>query len=85
MSEPRYWMHETSGTLRPVIEAYLVGGPMTADQIRIMREYLRQWIFADVWAGPRIEQLRRLVASIESRPTIDAWLAAAEQEGIDPL
>lgn len=30
---PDYWMHEVSGALRPAVEAYLAGGPMTAEQI----------------------------------------------------
>ncbi len=83
MNEPGYWMYETSGVLRPAVEAYLSGGPMTPEQIAAMRAYCRQWINAD-WQGD-IEQLRRLVDHINSRPTLAAWLAAATDLGIDPL
>jgi hypothetical protein len=29
---PGYWMHETSGRLRPAVEAYPKGAPMTGEQ-----------------------------------------------------
>lgn len=50
---PGYWMNETSGVLRPAIEAYLAGGPLAAEHVGAMRAYLRQWIFATAWLGPR--------------------------------
>jgi hypothetical protein len=37
ISAPGYWRNETSGALRPAIEAYLQGGPMTESQIIPMR------------------------------------------------
>lgn len=82
---PGYWMHETSGALRPAVEAYLRGADLAPEQIAALRAYLRQWIMTPVWHGEDIELLRRLVDHIESRPTIKAWLARAEQCGIDPL
>lgn len=82
---PGYWMHETSGALRPAIEAYLGGGSMTQEQITAVRAYLRQWIMADGWSGPMIGFLRRRINDLVSRPTISAWLASAERQGIDPL
>ena len=83
MRAPGYWMAESTGVLRPAVEAYLHGEPLTQAQITALRAYFRQWIFAD-WPGD-VEALRRLVDSVDSRPTIDAWLAAAERLGIDPL
>ena len=44
LSAPGYWKHETSGVLRPAVEAYLGGGPMTGSQIAAMRAYL-DWEF----------------------------------------
>ncbi|MEI9971101.1 MAG: hypothetical protein WDO73_03055 [Ignavibacteriota bacterium] len=48
---PKFWMYETSGVLRPAIEAYLHNRPMTVGQIALMRVYLRQWIMSPVWQG----------------------------------
>lgn len=85
MSAPGYWMHETSGVLRPAIEAYLFGGSMTGEQIAAMRAYLRQWIFAPSWRGDEIAELRDRVDTLTSREAINSWLDDAEQLGIDPL
>ena len=86
---PHYWMHETSGVLRPAVEAYLNRQPMTAMQIGVMRAYLRQWIKSPVWdiPGPDedLAKLRRDVETIRSREDIDAWIEAGLEIGHDPL
>lgn len=82
---PGYWMYETTGVLRPAVEAYFAGGDMTAEQIAAMRAYLRQWIAAPVWRGPDIPDLRRAVDGLTSRAAIARWLALAERAGLDPL
>lgn len=85
MNPPGYWMHETSGTLRPAGEAYLRGEEMTAEEIAAMRAYLRQWIMHPSWLGPRIATLRTMIDSLTTREAIATWLAIAEEEGVDPL
>lgn len=82
---PGFWMHETSGELRPVVEAYLNGGHMTARDVAIMRVYLRQWIDDDRWRGPLIDALRTQVNEIIDRDGIRRWLDRALDQGIDPL
>ena len=79
-----YWMHETSGVLRPAVEAYLSGRPMTEDQIAAMRAYLRRWIYAPGWDG-EIDELRERIEGLISRKAITAWLDDAGAIGIDPL
>ena len=85
LTRPGFWMHETSGVLRPAIQAYLLGQPMTAGDIAAMRAYLRQWIAWPAWQGPQIDTLRRSVDGLGSRAAIDHWLNLAEAAGIDPL
>lgn len=82
---PRYWKDERSGTLRPVVEAYLQGKPLSAKQCATMRAYLRQWIMAPVWVGPDLAELRAAVDGLTERAAIARWIAAAEALGIDPL
>jgi hypothetical protein len=82
---PRYWMHETTGVLRPAIMAYLAGGPMTAQHVAAMRAYLRQWIEAPGWAGPGIETLRRAIDGLTERAALSGWIEDAIEQGIDPL
>lgn len=84
-SAPGYWMYETSGVLRPAVEAYLNRRPMSKKQIAAMRAYLRQWIAASDWRGDEVERLRGRIDFLVSRGAIDLWLADAVQYGIDPL
>jgi hypothetical protein len=83
-SAPGYWMHEQSGRLRPVVQAYLEGEELAPEQMAIMRAYLRQWIEFP-WRGESIDLLRATVGSLTTRREIDSWLEVAERNGIDPL
>ena len=82
---PGFWMYETSGVLRPVIEAYLHGQPLTLQQIATMRAYLRQWIMAPGFIGPEIDGLRGRVDQLTSADAIDTWIYDAVSAGADPL
>ncbi len=81
---PGYWMHETTGRLRPAVEAYLLMAPMSEEHISAMRAYLRQWM-RGYWEGADVEQLRRDVDGLTSRKAIHDWLGRALISGIDPL
>jgi hypothetical protein len=89
MSGTGYWMYETTGELRPTVEAYLRGDDMTAEQIAVMRDYLRRWIFCPFWRddgdGISLNEMRRRVVRLTSRSAIDAWIEDVQREGIDPL
>jgi len=82
---PGYWQRETSGVLRPAVEAYLRHEALTAEQLATMRAYLRQWIAAPAWQGEGVEALRHAVDGITSQAALDAWIAKAVAEGVDPL
>ena len=81
---PGYWMHETSGVLRPAVEAYLDQAPMTPHQIAAMRAYLRQWMEGP-WEGDAIAALKAHVALIHDRDSLECWFDEAMDCGIDPL
>jgi hypothetical protein len=81
---PGYWMNETSGVLKPAMEAYLYGEDLTPEHITLIRAYLHGWIEAP-WQGPNIDLLRATVGSLTTRKDIDSWLEVAEREGVDPL
>jgi hypothetical protein len=82
---PGYWMHETSGVLRPAILAYLDGRTLSTADVAAIRAYLRQWIEPDVWTGADIEALRAGIDRLHDRAAINAWLTCALVAGIDPL
>jgi hypothetical protein len=92
LQRPAYWMHEASGVLRPVIESYLTGRPMTTLQIAGMRAYLRQWIMAPVWTvgldtpgRAKLSALRQRVETLTDQNAIERWLDDAQAFGMDPL
>jgi hypothetical protein len=80
-----YWMDETSGRLRPAVEAYLRDEPMSQEHIAALRAYLRQWIADPGRRGPLIAALRNSIDDLTSRETIERWLNIALDAGIDPL
>lgn len=82
---PSFWMHETSGVLRPAVEAYLLDQPMTDDQVAAMRAYLRQWIAGDWHDDGALDRLRASIDGLTTRKAIHDWILAAVDEGIDPL
>ena len=81
---PGYWMNETSGVLRPAIEAYLLEKDMTAQQIAAMGAYIRQWM-EGAFIGPGIEELRARIGGLTSRDAIESWLDDALELSIDPV
>jgi hypothetical protein len=85
---PKYWMNETGGKLVPAIERYLKGLPPDADDVNLIRAYLRQWIDSPVWDAQdrtELDELRRTVRQIGSRLAIDQWIEDALNLSIDPL
>ena len=84
MNGPGYWMHETSGILKPAVERYLKGQELNESDIAVLRAYLRQWIYQGVWRGADIEQLRSMVEGLVSRDAIHKWSNLACDAGIDP-
>jgi hypothetical protein len=81
---PGFWMDETSGVLRPAVEAYLNHDAMTPAQIAAMRAYLRQWMQGD-WMGDGIDDLRNGVNDITNQTALRRWLQSAYDLSIDPL
>lgn len=94
LQRPGYWMHESSGVLRPVIESYLLGRPMTTLQIAGMRAYLRQWIMSPAWTSnpeldaagrDKLADLRERIETLTDQNAIEQWIDDAQAFGVDPL
>jgi hypothetical protein len=92
--EPGYWMYETSGALRPAVEAYLRGGPLYQAHVAALRAYLRQWIGSPAWdrnphAGDDerrwLSEMRIRVETLTTRAAIARWIDDATDGGLDPL
>jgi hypothetical protein len=89
---PKFWRYETGVQLGPVIERYLNRRKLSAEDVNLIRAYLRQWIDSPVWdmapAGDlsrELASLRATTSAIQSRADIDRWIWAGLEIGIDPL
>lgn len=91
---PKYWMQETSGVLKPVIEKLLAFTDLTHRDIAVLRLYFQQWVDSPAWdANPHADdRSRRVLAELRSKARtlrtshdVMDWVAAATREGMDPL
>jgi hypothetical protein len=88
-----YWMFETTGVLRPAVEAFLfTQTPLSEPHVAALRAYCRQWIelFEPPDGAPEaerrvIERLRRMVDGLVDRTSIRIWIMNAADIGADPL
>ena len=81
-----FWMNETTGVLRPAVEAYLLSETeLSAEHAAALRAYFRQWIHAEWAENPEVTALRADIDGLTDRRTIHAWLDRALDAGIDPL
>jgi len=83
---PKYWMYETSGVLKPAVQAYVKGKRLSAHEISLLKAYLWQWVQSPVWApSGSLEGLRLRVAAITNQEDVHASIAVAVKLGMDPL
>lgn len=93
---PLYWKNETSGQLPLAIKTYVFyaanpkkNPPPTPEQIRLIAEYFRYFIYAPCWVTEGCEEqianLRRDTLRISSISDISTWINACLELGIDPL
>lgn len=91
---PKYWMHESSGALKGPVTRLINNAGLSADDILVIRAYLRQWIDSPVWdespgsnydSRRALADMRSRVRRITSRREIDEWIALAVDQGMDPL
>jgi hypothetical protein len=79
-------MYETSGVLKPAVEAYLNAKRLSGREVALLKLYLWQWVNSPVWApSGALEALRLRVAAIANGDDVDLAVAAAEELGMDPL
>ncbi|WP_029214888.1 hypothetical protein [Kallotenue papyrolyticum] len=60
---PRFWMEETTGALGDAVETYMNGEPLTAQQLELIKIYLRQYIERAVLSGDANK--KRLLSQVD--------------------
>ena len=75
----------TAAAIVPFWASALLPYQDAPQHIAAVRAYLRQWIEAPVWHGPKVAELRRTVGDLTTRDAIKKWLDHAMDSNIDPL
>jgi hypothetical protein len=83
---PRHWMnYESDAAIRPVMENYVAGERLGADQIPVMKKYLTDWISGEDLTGSSVESLRLHVGQIQTQEDVDRWIEWANAAVLCPL
>lgn len=83
---PRFWMEETTGRLAAAIEVYLRNEALTADQLDLIKLYLRQYIERAVIADTvdRGNLLER-VATLKRVGDVERFADMLSEAGLEPF
>lgn len=46
MAAPVFWMHETTGKMKRIVQKFLSNTPLNAEELGVMRWYVHQWVDA---------------------------------------
>jgi hypothetical protein len=83
---PRFWMEETSGQLAAAIEVYMRSEPLSAEQLELIKLYLRQYVERAVIAqdADRPRLLER-IAKLRRVGDVERLADALSEVGIEPF
>ena len=86
---PFHWRDEVSGQLPAAIDTFLHRKPLAADQVDLIRDYLKHYINAPCWETETMEEdfafLRESVDRLMNSSDISGWIMQALEVGCDPL
>jgi hypothetical protein len=91
---PRHWRNDASGDLIESMARYLEGCDLMVRDLARLRAYFVQWVDSPVWdANPHLnpdslrdlQALRAAARRIASRAEVIAWVARAQENGMNPL
>ena len=89
---PLRWQDDTSGVLPAAVHSFYEvkgAGPLTPEQLDLVREYAEYYINAPCWdtrVSPDLfAQLREEIKHITTKEALIAWLETALEVGIDPF
>lgn len=83
---PHFWMTEQTGKLEVAVERYFGGDALTADDLRLIRAYLRQYIARALMAGDANRNaLLREVETLRSHRDIERFADDLADYGVEPF
>ncbi len=83
---PRFWMEETTGVLAAAIEQYMQGEPLAADQLEVIKLYLRQYLERAVLDSSADRQrLLERIARLRTTRDIERFADELSEVGVEPF
>jgi len=81
-----YWMHERTGRMKNVVQGFLMGMPLDAEDLRILKDYMKQWIAPPI-AMPDLNRMafNEQIEAATDAATLRKVTHALLQFGIDPF
>ncbi|MEF3275693.1 MAG: hypothetical protein K6356_15090 [Chloroflexus sp.] len=83
---PRFWMEETTGILAAAVERYMQGEPLSADQLDVIKLYLKQYLERAVIEDSA--DRKRLLSRIDRLRTtrdIERFADELSEVGVEPF
>lgn len=81
---PRFWMEEQTGALSAAIDSYMDGSKLSAQELELIKIYLRQYIERAVLSdrGQRAQLVRR-IDGLRSNQDIEDFADTAAEYGAE--
>lgn len=83
---PRFWMEEQTGILAEAVEVYMRSEPLSAEQLDLLRLYLRQYLERTLLAsGANRNKLLARVDSLRKTGDIERFAEELSEWGVEPF
>jgi hypothetical protein len=83
---PRFWMEEESGRLAEAVEVYLRSEPLDAEQLELLRLYLRQYLErAVISSDANRPRLLTRIAKLRRTSDIERFADELAEVGVEPF
>lgn len=83
---PHFWMTEQTGKLAVAVERYFSGEPLSSDDRRLLRAYLRQYVERAIMAGDANRQaLLRMIDTLKSNRDFETYADTLAEAGVEPF
>lgn len=83
---PRFWMEEQTGVLSELVETYMNGEALTAEQLELIRIYLRQYLERAVLASDADRnRLLARIPKLRSTGDVERFADELSEWGVEPF
>ena len=83
-SKPVYWLNESSGTMKEIVNKFLQDIPLCKEELKLLRWYIWQWVAAPLFVKPPGFS-KELIYSLSQEQLWVYIVTVLEPQGIDPF